>query len=126
MKLTGAEIDKLRNSELDAAVAEHVMGWVWVQLSQHERALVGPRVGDVLPAGVIVDDRETFARYIHGNLPAYSESWEHAGNILWRFPRYVITKRDDLVTVEIGKAVGKGVFPEQAICRAALKAVLTP
>lgn len=71
--ITADEIDNLDGPELDALVAEHVMGWKWLDMPD-ERVLISleRHRGSVLLAGVVIGGIEKRVRYTD-NLPKYSQ-----------------------------------------------------
>lgn len=131
------EIDKLEGRALDAAVAEHVMGCKWVQISEHERGLVVGRDHKYLMVGVLVRDDDDRPTYVD-NLPAYSLDWREAGRVVdylmldgWRVemgiadePWYVLLVKGKRQVSAYGYRGGTDNIGG-AICRAALKAVMS-
>lgn len=122
------EIDKLEGRALDAAVAEHVMGCKWVQISEHERGLVVGRDHKYLMVGVLVRDDDDRPTYVD-NLPAYSLDWREAGKVAEHLGTLHLahsgaTGEWQASYCDAINSDAHGKTAPLAICRAALKAVM--
>lgn len=119
--MTDHDIDNLSGRELDAAVAEHVMGWHYVRC--------GPRCWGIPPEDNQMTNRYTDVPY--ADVPYYSTDISAAWQVVERmrttdhvfhlssvdsFCDWLVTFSDEVRSVEAPTA-------PLAICRAALKAV---
>lgn len=126
--------------ELDAAVAEEVMGWRWIDdarlYGRHSPVLLTPALVAILSPEYVREHTSPTTGEPPRSLPAYSSSWDAAASVFTKLVDSVSGERggviietsaegvftiyEDWREMEDGNALAEGSSLPEAICKAAL------